>query len=484
MERRLVWVLNDEDAIAVARLGTSGKAAATYILLAGLQRGISLLILPFVTHAMSPEEYGAASILVAASMCLTAVIAAPLIQLIFRAAARGEDDGPALLRAAGTYCYFVLPALVAVAAGVVALFVPRILGVAGVLWGIELLAIGLQPAAATFAMWVAQARADLSRFVWLSGTSVAIMAVSKLVFVVLLGMGVLGWVISDLIAAAFSAVLAMAIVRLPPARVNRQHIRYVLNFSVPLIPHNASLWALTSLSRPALAAVSDLDQVGLLSLALNLASVAILVLTESNRAALVHYSRETLPAPTGETEGTVRWQLIAALLVPAVVGCGVAAFGRWLFAEEYWPSLFLTGVILVGQAAYGLYLIPMNYLTQTAGLPRYSSVASGSGALIILILILLLGNRYGATGVAYVTVAGYLVMATSAFLLLAANRVDIRWRTWLANWPEVTCAAAALICSVAALAVTLGSLPAWILIGVAICLVAGSVGVTARRMRS
>lgn len=465
----------------MARLGTTGRAAATYISLAGLQRGVSLLVLPFVTHVMSPVEYGAASMLSAASLFLTAIISAPLVQLIIRAAARGEVDGPALLRATGSYCYLVLPIIAALVAAAVALFVPEVLGVAGFLWAIELLAVGFQPAASTFAMWVAQARADLPRFVWLSSTSVLISAASKLLLVVILQLGVLGWVISDLVSAVLSAVIAVLLVRLPRARVSATNIRYALKFTLPLIPHSASLWALAYLSRPAMAAVSSLNQVGLLSFGLNLASVAILILTESNRAVLRRYSRETFPAPTAETREPVRWQLIAAFIVPALIGCGVAVAGRWIFAEAYWPSFFLTGVLLVGQTAYGLYLIPMNYLTQTAGLPKYSAVASGAGAVLILVSILLLGRRYGAVGVAYATTAGYLTMAAVALILTMSHKLDIAWSTWLTDWKAVVLGAAALTCSVAALASPLGSTLGWTFVGACLVLALGATILTTRR---
>ena len=152
---------------------------------------------------MSPAEYGAASMLSATSLLLTAVIAAPLIQLVIRAAARGEEDGPALLRVAGRYCYFQLPIAVALAATVFALLVPEFLGISGFIWGIELLAIGFQPATSVFALWVSQAREDLRRFVLLSSTSVLVTATSKLVLVVEMQLGVLGWAISDLLSACF-----------------------------------------------------------------------------------------------------------------------------------------------------------------------------------------------------------------------------------------------------------------------------------------
>ena len=453
----------------MVRIGRTGRAAATYITLAGLQRSVSLLILPFVTHVMSPEQYGAASMLAAASVVVTTVVAAPLIQLVVRAAARGGDDGPALLYATGVYCYFVVPTAVAVVAVAVA-FVPEVLGVAGFIWAIELLAIGFQPATFTFAMWVARAREDLRRFVWLSSTSVLLTAVSKLVFVVVLQLGVVGWAISDLLSAALSAALAVALVRLPRTRPTSTHIRYAVRFTLPLIPHSAALWALSSLSRPAMAAVSSLEQVGLLAFGLNLALIAGLVVSECNAAVLPHYARETFPAPTRETMGVVRWQLIGALVVPALVACGVAVTGKWIFPEAYWPAFYLAGVLLVGQAAFGLYFIPMNYLTQAAGLPRYSVLASGAGAALILISVLIFGQRYGAAGVAYATTAGYLTMSAMALVLTRTHKLVIQWSSWRGLWPGILFAVAALTSSVVALASPVHSPLAWTSCGVSLVL--------------
>lgn len=464
----------------MARLGSTAGAAATYILLAGLQRGVSLLILPFITHVMSPDEYGAASLVTTASLFLTAVIAAPLVQLIIRAAARPDGDSLSLLRAAGVYCYLVMPIVGVIAALAVATLVPRVLGVPGLYWGIELLAIGLQPAASTFALSIVQARENLPRFAAISLTAVLTTAISKLVFLVVLQLGVLGWVVSDLVSAVISAVVAMALVRLPRAALSLKHIRYVLSFALPLIPHSASFWALTSLSRPAMASVSTLDQVGLLSFGLNLAQVAGLVLSETNRATLRRYSREAFPAPSGETFAIVQWQLIAAFAVPSAIGCGVAVAGPWMFAEAYWQSFPLTGILLIGQAAYGLYVVPMNYLTQTAGLPKYSAFASGAGAILILIWILLWGRQFAAVGVAYATATGYLTMASVALVLTRLHSLDIRWHAWIACSPALLLSAGALGCSVAALALPRGS-SVWILTGASLVLIIGAACLAARR---
>ena len=130
----------------VPQLGKTAGATTTYIVLAGLQRGLSLLLLPFFTHALNPSEYGAASMLTVSSAVLMTLVAAPLASLIIRSAARNTEDGPALIRVIGTYCYFLVPIFSSCIAAVFALFVPHFIGVDGHIWAIEILALGLGPA--------------------------------------------------------------------------------------------------------------------------------------------------------------------------------------------------------------------------------------------------------------------------------------------------------------------------------------------------
>lgn len=464
----------------MARLGATGRAAAAYLVLAGFQRGISLLILPFISHAMAPSEYGAAAVLTASSLLLVALVAAPLEQLVFRVSARGGEDAPALIRAAGLYCFAVLPFVAGLLALTVALAVHEFLGVSGTVWAIEIVAVGLQPATTYFALPFVRARQELRKFVWIASASVIATAGSKLVLVVGMGLGVMGWAISDLLSAALTAVLTMILIHLPRCRVTSAHIRMMLRFCIPLIPHRAAFWALLSLSRPAMATVSSLAQVGLLSFGLNLASVAGLIIGEFQQAVLPRYSRENFPAPTEQTRGPVRWQLSMAISVPAVVGAVLAVAGPWIFAQDYWQSFALTGILLCGQVAFGLYLIPMNYIVQAAGLPRFSALASVSGAAVIMIGIFAFGNRFGALGVAYATAIGFVLMAAVAFALARALKLRIQWRSWLRCWPEAALGLVGLVCSIVALSLTPQSVMSVVFAVVCLPFVGASVWITAR----
>ncbi len=432
------------------RFGRVASSIATYTILALIQRGIAFLILPFVTHAMSPSDYGTVSILAAGSLLLTTLLANPLSYQIARTAARNDEDGPALLRLMGLYCYLAMPLIGAVLAAVVA-FVPSILGVPGSMWAIELIAIGLQPSVSTFALFVTQARGEPRLFAAIAIASILTSVASKLVFVVILRQGVLGWVLSDLISAIAAAVLGMVLVRLPRATVTREHLRKVLRFTLPLVPHQVSFWALSFLSRPAMALAVPIEQIGLFSFALTLAQLAGLILIEANRGVLMHYASEEFPAPSDQIVRIVKWQLIAAFLVPAVVGCGVALIGPRLFAESYWPAFGITGILLAAQVGLGLYAIPMNFLTQAAGITKPSALVSGAGAAVLFVGILLFAPKYGATAVAYATSVAYFTMAVAALGLTFACKLDIAWSSWLRAWPAIFLAAGALGLAIIAL---------------------------------
>ncbi|WP_407664345.1 lipopolysaccharide biosynthesis protein [Mycolicibacterium psychrotolerans] len=431
-----------------------------------------LIILPFISQVMPPAEYGKASMLTASSLLLTTVLAQPLDSLVFRSAARDDDSSPALLRLTGLYCYVVMPSVGLMAAGLVALLVPSFLGVSGHIWSVELAAVGFLPATTCFALPVVQATQDLRRFAWLALTSITFMAGSKIALVLIWPLGVTGWVISDLISAMASAAIALLLV--PPVRaaITSRHIRSALRFALPLVPHKASFWAIASLSRPVMAAVSTLTQVGLLSLGWNIASVANLILSEINRASMPQYSREEFPAPSKATLTTVRLQLVLAVTVPALVGSSLALLGQWVFPSSYWPAFAVVAILLLGQASYGLYLVPANFQVQTAGTTRPVALASSAGAALMLILLLLVGRSQGAIGAAYSIAIGFTAMLLIALGLGRLLKLNVRWQSWCRCWPEMVSGAAALAVGVAAALSPVGSAGGKLLGGLGLALVA------------
>jgi len=464
--------------------GKTGRAATTYIVLAALNRAVAMLILPFVSHAITPAELGAATTVGATSLFVVALLATPLDSLVVYAAPRDGEEPQALLRFVGLYCQFFIPALMIIVAAIFAVFVPELLGISGKIWAIELVSIGMVPAMSVFALPYVKVTQNLRKFVALALTSVLVLAISKLVLVVGLHLGVLGWVISDLISTTSAAMMALLLVHLPRARISTVHLKKAAGFALPIIPHTLSLWAITSLSRPALALVSNLQQVGYLAIGMTVSSGSMIFVGELNRSVQPRFSQETFPAPTAKTFTPVRLLMIAATAVPAAAGCVMVLLGPWIFAEPFWPAFKLSGILLAGQAIYGFYAISLNYLVLTAGITKFNAVATGSGALVVITVAFLLGARYGALGVAYGMAAGYLTMAVVAVFLTKVAGLDIRPSAWRSCWPEIILPAAALAVVVLALAEPAKSDAGRAMALASICLLAVTAVLFVRRDRS
>lgn len=404
-----------------------GRSTLVYLILGFLQRGLSLLLLPFVTRVMTTQEYGAVSVVVAGGALFSVVFGSALESAIFRWTVRDDDSSTSVLRLSALYLYLLLPAAALVVATILFVCDTPILSVDSQVWAIEIIACGLLPAVSFYALPAIRAASELRRFVVISSVSIVALLMGKVIFVIVLDLGLVGWVVSDLISAALSYFVSLFVIRIPKRQGSAYEVSGLLAFALPLVPHRTAFWALASLSRPAMAVVLPLGQVGVFSLGLNFAGVASMVLVELNRALLSQYSAESLPAPTFITRKVARLQIAAALIVPVLAGAAVATFSPILFSEEYGGALPLMAVLLLAQIMYGLYLIPANYTVQTAGHTSTNWHASVMGAAFIFLAILLFGAHAGALGIALFTFLGYSIMALTALLITRRIPIAIRW---------------------------------------------------------
>lgn len=404
-----------------------GRSTLVYLIFGFLQRGLSLLLLPFVTRVMTTQEYGAVSVVVAGGALFSVVFGSALESAIFRWTVRDDHSSISVLRLSALYLYLLLPAAAFVAAAILFIVDAPILSVSSRIWSLEIMACGLLPAVSFFALPAIRAKRQLRRFVVISVVSIVTLLLGKVIFVIVLDQGLVGWVVSDLISAALSFAVSFFVVRVPKRQGSAYEVRGLLAFALPLVPHRTAFWALSSLSRPAMAVVLPLGQVGVFSLGLNFAGIASMVLVEINRALLSQYSAESFPAPTSVTRKVARLQIGAALIVPVLAGAAVAAFSPLLFSEEYSGALPLVAVLLLAQAMYGLYLIPANYTVQSAGHTSTNWYASVAGAGFIFLAILMFGGNVGTSGVAVFTVLGYSIMALTALLIAGRIPLAIHW---------------------------------------------------------
>lgn len=403
-------------------------SALIYVGLSFFQRGISLLILPFITRVLTPSEYGAVSVVTFTSTIVGVVLGSALEPAILRWSVRDDRRTPRVLWICQCHFYFLVPVLSIALGFCFHVFSIDALGINGSIWAVEIAATGLVTSVTYFAMPLIRARDQLLRYAIVSLVGVLLTVAGKAYFVILGDGGVQGWVISDLIAAVFSFIAAIALSRTSRAPRESGVVRTLWVFSLPLLPGRIAAWALNSLSRPVMAVVATEAAVGIYSLALNLAAVSTMVIGEINRSLSLEYSRESFPAPSSTTMVVARYQIIAGLAVPAGIGIAVFILGPALIGPEFQGALPLVGILLLGQAAYALFIVPNNYVVLSAGRTGWSWIGSTLGMVVMLAGILLYGGRDEGLVASIATVLGFFVMNAGGFALLKLLGLKVYWR--------------------------------------------------------
>lgn len=404
-----------------------------YVVLGILQRSLNLLLLPLVTRLMSPAEYGLISVVVATTALIGVIFAFSIEPVLFRAVVSGGEPGERVIRRLRRYATFFLPfGAVALSAGLL-MFGNRI----GTLfvWSVEVAASGLTVSMVAYGLPILRAREQIGRYIAATMSSMTILVTSKSLILWLWLPGALGWALSDLIAAAVGWLGVVLFVPAPKDLPSGSGFplptssKQLLKACLPLVPHRLSFWALTSMGRPLLAIGASSSEVGIFALAMNIALVATTLLMELNRAVLIEYTRETFPAPTARTLSIGRTQVLAALLVPAMVGVSASALGPVVLGSSFHAAIPLAGILLVGQVAYGLYELPTNYLVQAAGLFRYSSLPVICGATLAGLGVLA-GGFSNSLNLSCIAVSfGFVMMTATAFWLIRLERLRVDWST-------------------------------------------------------
>jgi len=444
----------------------------TYTGLALLQRGLSFVLLPFVTRAMTVDEYGMISVVVSIGGLVGILLGGFLEQAVYRwsVPAISSAEGGGVPRVTYLWLMIALPTVGAVAGTGITFCTFEFLGVDSFVWGIEFAAVCTLASVSYFALPVLRATEKLPRYVLLASTSIIALLAGKLVIVIALRGGVLGWVWSDLAASLITFLLALLVVKGPRASFSKADVVTVLRYGVPLIPHLIAFWALASLSRPVTALLLPFKDVGTFSAAFNTVNVGLLVLSELNRAVLIDYSREKFPAPSKTLERTMRLQLVLTVLLTVCIGAFSPLAESILFPAQFRGVATLIVILSISCLAFGAYIVVMNFVVQTSANTSLSWIASVSGAVVITGLCLALVAPLGVEGVAIATSAGYATMAVVAVLITFRMGLAIRWRALASpSWAVVVLALSVVVsCSSALLAPD----QMWLVTGGSIALIA------------
>ena len=184
------------------------------------------------------------------------------------------------------------------------------------------------------------------------------------------------------------------------------YLREILAFGVPLIPHSAGLFLLSSVDRFIINDKLGLAQVGIYMVAVQLAAAMGLVFDAINNAYVPWLFERLKRNQMEEKKQIVRWTYAYCIALLGVVALAFVIGPPLLIliaGEKYSAAADIIGWLALGQAFNGMYLMVTNYIfySKRTGLLSLSTITSGLiNVGLLLVLISLMGLKGAAVAFA------------------------------------------------------------------------------------
>ncbi len=403
------------------RLASTGAA---YTASSVISKLFAVALLPLYTRYLTRSDYGAAEVLLAAVVAFSIFFRFGIVEALLRFYYLEEKDGDRRVdrdRVVRTSVGFLLIAitlgalLVAAFAGPIseALLDRRdtelMLIAAGGLWVFTLYELMMalfrldERARAYFAASFSNVLLTIALTVWL------VVAEDEGARGLLLG----NFGASAVVLAALFWVHRRRVALLPSPRV----LRPMLQFGVPTMPAELSLYALNVIDRVTLARTVGLAEAGLYALAVKFSQVVTVVVRAFNLAwpPLAYSIRD-------DDDARRAYSLVVTyyLLLSFTIVLGLSLEARWiaraLAAPEFFDSYQAVPLVSTGVTLYALYLVLSVAIGRT-GRTYYNFPVTAAALACNVVLNLVLVPPYGIVGAGIALVVSYLLMVGLMYLV-------------------------------------------------------------------
>ena len=384
-----------------------------------LSAAIPFLLLPFLTRALSPAEYGIVAML-GVSLSIFTIFTG--LNLNGAVGVRYFQLGAEAFRDYVCACVLLIllsTAFVALAVWSGGTVLRSVLSLP-VGWLVALVLVAGLGALTAVWLSILQVSGRALQFGALQISRTAIDFVLSILFVLFLALGWQGRGLGQAIAAIVVAAAALLLLRrngyLGPMRDFRAHSRDALLFGVPLIPHALGGLAMNYTDRLVLINLLDEEQTGLYVVGLQIGMVVSL-LAESVNKSFAPWLMERLGRSDDESKlkivrgtyltaaallaATLSVIVVAPTLVPLVVG------------EKFASSAKIVPFIAVGYFFAGCYYLVVNYVFY-AGKTALLSKTTVFMGLLYVPLVYLFVSRFGVLGAGY----AFVIINAATFLLV------------------------------------------------------------------
>ena len=416
-----------------AQLRRLGRHSAIYGIGGLVSRIIAVILLPLYTRYLTPSDYGKIETLLALTTVMGLILRAGITSAFFRFYFDVEDDA-GRLRVLRTSFWFTM--------GGGTLGLVLLLAFAG---PVSTLLFGTASAAnlvraAGVALWATVNYEQMTSLFRVEERSVAFVCASlanvfltigiTLLLVVGLEKGALGVIVGN-----FSGTLIVYLALLGYRReqlglqFDRQLLREMNHFGLPLVPTALFLWITNFSDRFFLVKLADVSEAGLYSVGVRVASAMVLLLTAFRMAwpAFAYSIRDER-----EARLTYSYVLTYLTVITTWGALALTLLAPWLVdllaAPRFADSASVVGPLAFATVSYGAYIV-IAIGVGRARRTQFNWVVTGAAAVVNVALNFALIPTYGMMGAAIATVAAYTTMAVGmAWWSQKIYPVPYQWR--------------------------------------------------------
>ncbi len=417
------------------------RQAITYTVLGALPRALGFLLLPVYTRALGAGDYGRMSIAMAIFSVATFLMSSGLEISLFRSWFDLRDDQSqqeTFIQSAWRFL-IVFPLAAALVLGALAMAVGGFADLTGQQIALALLASAAQTASTVVPTTVARAREDLGSYIRLSLTATIPTTAISILFVVVLDLGVSGWIAAIAIGQAISLGFAFVIVPIRRCKFDWPLVRKGIAFGLPTVPHQTAAWALNLADRLVLSGIVTSAALGVYSLGANLAVPVMVAVMSLGQAMMPSWSRAGMGEITGkDLNRLVTGQVAAVALVTGAVALMASPLVALMSPPSFSGAGEVVGWIALGYGLLGLYYIPASCINLATGRNRLIWVGSTVGAAVNIALLFLVVPSGGIRAAAIASAVGYavLLLCTSGYWVSVRRDSPIRI-PWASSVPPV-----------------------------------------------
>ena len=426
------------------------RETAVYGLSTVLGRLLSFMLTPLYSHLLEPADNGAMQAVYAAIAFLTVIYGLGLDTAYLRL---GRKDGKADEAAFGAAFLTVLGSALCVSI-LIHLCAPPLARAMGLPTDLAvLIRYGAWILAADAAMLIPYAELRGSHragaYAGIKLIAVAMNLVLAYVFVRVMGLGLRGVFLANLLASLSSLAALSPIILARLAAPDRARLKSMLGFGLPLVFAGVGSMVVQVADRPILAKTAGLAAAGVYGTCYKL-GIGMMLLVGMFDQAWKPFILERAERPeAGALIARVltyfttlaAWALLAIVFFIEPLVTAPLFAGKPLIHPSFWSGLGVVPVVTLGYLFNGLYFVmlaPLMLDKRTGAV----SAATWIGALVNLCGNWILIGRLGMMGAAWATLAAYTAMAAAVWALGRASRpVPYEWKRMgvLAAWTAALC---------------------------------------------